>query len=236
MFEIDHIPVWTLDRDGALQRLSDATGLPILEGFAPDGRRVARGVRFSNGPFVDVHQADAEGPALLGLSGHLHDAEALAGRQGWRARAERPPDEPDASPWSILSFRRGHGVLSAMFVIDYATEPEAWTSPIFNGGLYHRPAGFGPALRRVWLTAADVGDAGRALEALGFVPAGEARSSVAPHAGQTYRGGRVDIVVARGEDAIVRFDIDGDGPAQIIQIGARLTAVTGRDPAESQQG
>lgn len=61
MFEIDHIPVWTRDRDGALERLSAATGLPILDGFAPDGRRVARGLRFSNGPFLDVHQAEADG-------------------------------------------------------------------------------------------------------------------------------------------------------------------------------
>jgi hypothetical protein len=67
MFEIDHIPVWTRDRDGVLQRLQEATGLPILEGFAPDGRRAARGLRFSNGPFIDVHQADRDGLVFLGL-------------------------------------------------------------------------------------------------------------------------------------------------------------------------
>jgi hypothetical protein len=236
MFEIDHIPVWTRDRDGILQRLSEATGLPILEGFAPDGRRAARGLRFSNGPFIDVHQADGEGPAFLGLSGDVAGGDSLAERQGWWTRTEARRDEPDAAPWSILSFRRGQGVLSSMFVIQYSDDPSAWTSPIFNGGLYHQPASQGVALRRVWLTAADTEQAGEALQALGFVPGGEARSSVAPGTGWTYRGGRADIVVATGDDAVVRFDVDGDGPLQIVEIGPRLTAVVGRDPAESQQG
>lgn len=168
MFEIDHIPVWTPDRDGVLLRLSEVTGLPILEGFAPDGRRVARGIRFSNGPFIDVHQAEADGPVLLGLSGGVDAAEALAAQKGWRTRTERRSEAPDAPPWSILSFRRGQGLLKAMFVIDYARGAGAWTSPIFNGGLYHQPASPGAILRRVWLTAADPDQAGAALEALGF--------------------------------------------------------------------
>ena len=230
MLQIDHIPVWTADRDGVLKRLTHAVGLPILEGFAPDGHRVARGVRFSNGPFIDVHQAEMEGLALLGLSGELEGAEALAKRQDWRARAERPPDGPDASPWSMLSFRRGQGVLSLMFVIDYATDPDAWSSPIFNGGLYHHRAGPGAKLRRVWLAAGDIVEAGRALRAMGFVQAGEARSSVAPHGGQTYRGGRADIVLTSGEDAVIRFDVEAEGPLQIVQISSSLTAVVGRDP------
>lgn len=197
---------------------------------------MARGVRFSNGPFLDLHQAPEEGRALLGLAGKIGDAEALAGRQGWRARAEYPPEKPDASPWSLLSFRRDQGILSVMFVIDYATEPQAWASPIFNGGLYHRPAGQGAALRRVWLTAADPDEAGKALQALGFVRGGEALSSVAPHAGWIYRGEAADIVVASGEDAVVRFDVEGDGPPQAIRLGAQLTAVVGRERPESLEG
>ncbi|MGH6963807.1 MAG: hypothetical protein ACREE0_04955, partial [Phenylobacterium sp.] len=188
MLQIDHIPVWTRDRDGALEGLSAATGLPILEGFAPDGRRIARGIRFSNGPFIDVHQAEGDGPALLGLSEDVDAAEALAAVRGWRTRIERRSHEPEAAPWSILSFRRGQGLLSAMFVIDYACDDGAWTSPVFNGGLYHRPAAPGAALRRVWLTAADPEGAGRALEALGFFRGDEARSSLAPFSGRTYHG------------------------------------------------
>lgn len=236
MFEIDHIPVWTQDRDDALLRLSKATGLPILEGFAPEGRRIARGVRFSNGPFIDVHRAEVDGPVLLGLSGDVDTAEALATQQGWRTRAERRSEEPDAAPWSMLSFRGGQGLLGAMFVIDYARDAWAWTSPIFNGGLYHQPAGAGAALRRVWLTAAQPDQAGAALEALGFVRDEEAHSSAAPGLGRIYRGGRADIVLAVGEDAVVRFDVEADGPIRIIEIGPRLMAVVGREPDRTQQG
>lgn len=236
MFEIDHIPVWTPDHDNALDRLSAETGLPILEGFAPDGRRVARGVRFSNGPFIDVHKAERDGPVLLGLSEAVDVAEALAAEEGWRTRTERRRQEPEASPWSLLSFRRGQGLLSSMFVIDYARDDGAWTSPIFNGGLYHQPAAPGAALRRVWLTAVDPEAAGAAFEALGFLRAGETSSSVAPRTGRTYRGARADIVLAQGEDAVVRFDVDTDGPIRIIEIGARLTAVVGHEPPPTQQG
>ena len=236
MFEVDHIPVWMQDRDGGVLRLSEAAGLPILEGFAPDGRQVARGLRFSNGPFIDVHQSQADGPVLLALLGDVDAAEALADQQGWRIRTERRSREPDAAPWSILSFRRGQGLLSTMFVIDYARDAGAWTSPVFNGGLYHRPAGPGCALRRVWLTAVDPEQAGGALEALGFVHGDEARSSAAPRSGRIYRGGRVDIVLAAGEDAVVRFDVEADGPPQVVEIGARLTVVIGREPDATQQG
>jgi hypothetical protein len=236
MFEIDHIPLWTFDRDGALQRLADTTGLPILDGFAPEGRRIARGIRFGNGPFLDVHQADAEGVALLGLSGDVHAAQALAARRGWQTRTALRRDESDAEPWSILSFRRNQGLLTAMFVIDYAKDPEAWISPIFNGGLYHWPAGQGASLWRVWLTAVDPGQAGATLEALGYTAAGEARSSVSPGFGRTYRGTRCDIVLAPGEDAVVRIDVGGEAPAQVVEIGPRLTAVVGYEPPPTQQG
>lgn len=236
MFEIDHIPVWTPGRDGALQRLSEATGLPILEGFAPDGRRVARGVRFSNGPFLDVHEAPGDGPAFLALADGVYAAEALAAREGWRTRTERRSPDPDAAPWSILSFRRGQGLLTLLFVIDYAPEPGAWTSPIFNGGLYHWRAGEGAALRRVWLAAADLDSGGAALEALGFLRGDEVHSSSPPGSGRLYRGGRADIVLSAGEDAVVLFDVETDGPLRVIEIGARLTAVVGREPDATQQG
>jgi hypothetical protein len=236
MFEIDHIPVWTRDRDGAIERLAVATGLPVLEGFAPEGRRGARGVRFSNGPFLDVHQADAEGGVLLGLSGDVGAGEALAARQGWRTRTAPRREEPDAEPWSILSFRRGQGVLATIFVIDYAKDPEAWTSTVFSGGLYHLSAGQGPALRRIWLTAADSAQAGAVLEAFGFVAGGEARSSVAPGSGRIYRGRRADVVLAEGQDAVVRFDVDGEGPVRVVEVTPQLTAVVGRDPGATQQG
>jgi hypothetical protein len=35
-------------------------------------------VRFANGPFVDLHQADEEGPVFLGLGGDARAAQEIA--------------------------------------------------------------------------------------------------------------------------------------------------------------
>lgn len=224
MFQADHVVVWTPDRDAVLAALSAATGLPILDGYAPKGGVQARGVRFANGPFLDVHEAPEHGPVLLGLGGRLADAEALAERQGWRARVGAGQDEP----WDILSFRRGQGVLSHLFIIDYRLD-QVLARPVFNRGLYHLPPSGGPPLSRVWIAAADAEAASRDLSALGFVAAGEVRSKLAPFAGRLLRGARGDVVVCPGEDAVVRIDVSGDRPLRVVALGPRLTAVVGRD-------
>lgn len=224
MFHIDHVVVWTPDRDAALGALSAATGLPILDGYAPEGRVRACGVRFANGPFLDVHDALEPGPVLMGLGGRVADAEALAGRQGWRVRVGAGQDEP----WDILSFRKDQGVLSHLFVIDYRPD-QVVTRPVFNRGLYHLPPTGGPPLARVWIAAADVEGASRDLSALGFAAAGEVRSSLAPFAGRLHRGARGDVVLCSGKDAVLRIDAPGDGPLQVVALGPRLTAVVGRD-------
>lgn len=225
MFQADHVVVWTPDRDAVLEALSAATGLPILDGYAPEGRVQARGVRFANGPFLDVHEAPEPGPVLVGLGGRVADAEALAARQGWRARVGAGQDEP----WDILSFRRGQGVLSHLFVIDYRLE-QVVTRRVFNRGLYHLPPVGGPPLARVWIAAEDVEAASRDLSAFGFVVAGEVRSSIAPYTGRLHRGERGDVVVCSGEDAVVRIDAPGDDALRIVAVGPRLTAVVGHDP------
>lgn len=232
MFEVDHIPVWTPDRDVALGALSGATGLPILNGFAPEGRRVARGVRFANGPFIDVHQADSDGPLFLGLSGDVAAFEALAAARGWRAKVAPRRDGPDAEPWSIAYPGRGQGLLSHLFIINYARELDTWTSPVFDGGLYHQPPQGGVSLSRVWLSAADLKQADADLRALGFAPAGEVWSTRTPGFGQLYRAGRCDLVLVEGEDAVVRFDVPTDGELVVLAIGPRLIAVVGRDSQE----
>lgn len=225
MFQADHVVVWTPERDAVLEALSAATGLPILDGYAPEGRVQARGVRFANGPFLDVHAAPEHGPVLLGVGGRLADAEALAERQGWRARVGAGQDEP----WDILSFRRGQGVLSQLFVIDYRLD-QVVTRPVFNRGLYHQPPSGGPPLARVWIAAADVEGASRDLEALGFAARGEVRSGVAPFVGRLHRGARGDVMVCPGEDAVVRVDAPGDADLRVIALGPKLTAVVGNDP------
>lgn len=222
MFEVDHIPVWLTDRDRAVTMLAEATGLPILEGFAPQGRRIARGVRFGNGPFVDLHQADEEGPVFLGLGGDAHAAEAIARRSGWKARLT--PHTAGGEPWTILSFAPGQGLLSRLFVIQYVTGDAAWSSPVFNGGLYHRPACGGAALTCVRLAAADRVRADADLRALGFRADGDGR----------YRGGRADLVLVDGEDAVLQVDVAAPGPSVRIPLGSQIAAAVGGH--DSQQG
>lgn len=222
MFDVDHIPVWLRDRDSAVTALAEATGLPILEGYAPDGRRVARGVRFANGPFVDLHQADEEGPVFLGLGGDAHAAEEIARRSGWKARLT--PHTAGGEPWTILSFAPGQGLLSLLFVIQYATDDAAWSSPVFNGGLYNRPARGGAALTRVRLAAADRVRADADLRALGF------RSGD----GGRYHGRLADLMLMDGEDAVLGVDVAAPGPPVRIPLGSRIAAAVGG--SDSQQG
>lgn len=224
MFEIDHVVVWTADRDAALAELSAATGLPVLDGYAPEGRVQAKGVRFANGPFLDVHEAPGHGPVFMGLRGSVAEAEALAARQGWRAKVGAGPDEP----WEMLSFRRGQGLLSQLFVIDYRLE-QVTGSDAFNRGLYHLPPAGGPPLSRVWIAAADVERAGRDLAALEFAEGAKVRSQAAPFAGRIWRGGRADVVVCAGEDAVVRIDVPTDAPLAEVALGPKLRVVVGRD-------
>lgn len=224
MFAIDHVVVWTADRDAALAALSAATGLPVLEGYAPEGRLQAKGVRFANGPFLDVHEAPGQGPVFMGLGGSVAAAEALAARQGWRVRVGAGPDEP----WDMLSFRKDQGLLSQLFVLDYRLE-QVTGSAAFNRGLYHLPPAGGPPLSRVWIAAADVARAGRDLAALGFTDGGEVRSAAAPFGGRLWRGGRADVVVCAGEDAVARIDVPTDRALTEVALGPKLRAVVGRD-------
>lgn len=225
MFHIDHVVVWTPDRDAVLAALAAATGLPVLEGYAPEGRLQARGVRFANGPFLDVHAAPDQGPVFMGLGGRLADAEALAVRQGWRAKAGAGPDEP----WDMLSFRKDQGLISQLFVIDYRPE-QVEALPAFNRGLYHLPPNGGPELARVWIAAADVARAGTDLEALGFEDGGDVRSAAAPFEGRLYRGARGEVAVCAGADAVVRVDVPTDGPLTEVGLGPQLRVVVGAEP------
>lgn len=221
--EVDHIAVWTPERDAALQRLSAATDLPILDGYAPDGAVAARGVRFSNGPFLDVHQSHEPGPVLLGLACPAAEAEALAARSGWRVKRTASPDEP----WDIVAVRKGQGVASLMFFIDvHPTELAA--APAFNRGLYSLAPGPGPRLSRVWISARDPDAADQDLAALGYIGGGEAVSPDGSPAGHLWRGGRADLLLCRGEDdAVFRIDIATSGPRNTLAFGPGLTAAIG---------
>lgn len=237
MLALDHLAIWTAHRDRLAQRTSELTGLPILDGFMPEGRRIARGVRFAGGAFLDLHMVstpEAAGEVFVGLRGSVDAVEAVAIAQGWGVRTARWQDADDGSPWSILSFRRGLGLLNKLFVIEYAEAPEAWASPVFDHPLYRlelAPA-TGPRLSRVWLRTKDVSASGRALEALGFVSAGKVRSAVAPGAASLYRGAFGELALFPGEDeAVVRFDVSGVEAAPLAEpFGERLTVTLGETP------
>lgn len=235
MLALDHLAIWTAHRDRLVGRLAELTGLPELDGYAPEGRPVARGVRLAGGAFLDIHEvtpAPAAGQVFLGLRGSVGAVERVAAEQGWGVRVGRWQDAPDGSPWSILSFRRDHGILNAIFVIEYGP-PEAWTSPVFDHDLYRTGASpaAGPRLARVWMQAADTARSGRMLEALGFEAAGDAASAFAPESGRLYRGTAGDIVLRPGaDDRVLRFDLSGDGPAVNEPFGERLTLTRGETP------
>ncbi|MDP3854679.1 hypothetical protein [Phenylobacterium sp.] len=236
MLTLDHLAIWTEQRDRLTRRLSDLTGFPILDGFAPEGRPVARGVRFVDGAFVDLHQVGDGQPAgqvLLGLRGEVDAVEALALRQGWGVRVGRWAEATDGSPWSILSFRRGQGILTQLFVIEYGPRPQAWASPVFDQPLYDpvNAAPQGAALRRVWLRTADPRASGAILEALGFVAAGQIASRLEPGVGRLFRGAAGDLVLTLGADeAVIRFDLDGPAPPSCEPITERLRLVVGDTP------
>lgn len=234
MLALDHLAIWTEQRDGLAERLSELTGFPVLDGFFPDGRPAARGVRFAGGAFVDLHQAEHPGGLVfLGLRGEIEAAERLAAREGWRVRSGRWREASDGSPWSMLTFRRDHGLLNRVFVIEYGPRPEAWGSPVFDQPLYdaaNAPAA-GATLRRVWLSTTDPEASGRALEALGFAPSEAVETAFEPFAGNLYRGPAGDLVLAPGEtEAVIRFDLSGPGPPACEPFGERLVLTIGETP------
>ena len=115
----------------------------MLPGFQWNNQLLSEGVRFSNGPFIDVfdwpQEKDPFTP-LLAIEAGLASAEIAAKKQGWRfhifRRGEMPVDE--RPPWSIISFPRGQGLVSSLFIIEYEDSPEAWQNEQFGGLLYKK--------------------------------------------------------------------------------------------------
>ena len=231
-FAVDHIVIRTPARDALVATVSAATGLEPLEGYLQAGVRQSRGVRFANGPFLDVFAAEASAPALI-LQGSADAAARLAAAQGWAIRLvrreERPPGEFDF-PWSMALFRRGHGLLTQISIIDYAREAESWASPEVSGGLYAPTGGKGAGLARVWLAAKDLDRAAADLAALGFAPAGAITSTVSPHAGRLFQGPGCDLVLVAGPDRVVRLDAAEEVVRPIPLPGGLVLAVDADRP------
>ena len=229
-FRVDHLVIRTPGRDALVKKVAALTGRQVLDGYRPGGEVTSRGVRFANGPFLDVFGEDAGAPALI-LQGPIAAMEALAAARDWAYRSHRReaisnPDEDQ--PWSMLMFRRGQGLLTQISLIEYAKDPGPWALPAFAGPLYppNTPPDQGVRLRRVWLGALDTGRAAADLMALGFTAAGPVQSEFAPHAGTLFRGPRTDLVLFAGPDGVARLDVDGSAP-QRVELTPDLALVCG---------
>lgn len=220
----------TPGRDALVEKVARLSARPVLEGYRPGGEVVSRGVRFANGPFLDVFAQEAGASALI-LQGPIAALEAVATTRDWGFRSyprEAITDPADDQPWSMLMFRRGQGLLTQISAIEYAKDPAPWALPAFSGPLYppDPPPDQGARLRRVWLGAQDLNRAAADLMALGFVVAGPVASDFAPHAGTLFRGSRADLVLFPGPDGVARIDIDGREP-QRVELTPDLALVCG---------
>ena len=177
---VDHIVIQTLQRDALVADVAARSGLAPQTGFRQGGAVVSRGVRFANGPFFDVFSPD-EGRTvrapLVGLEGSIGDVETAARRKGWQtvihSREAAPADI--RPPWSTLSFRRGQGLISSLFIIAYEDDPDCWLSPDYSGALYARGARGEQTekratLTRVVLQSSDLSAARAQLDALSRDP------------------------------------------------------------------
>lgn len=229
-FRVDHLVIRTPGRDALVETVAALSGRPVLDGYRPGGEVVSRGVRFANGPFLDVFAQAAGAPALI-LQGPVAAMEAIAAERDWGFRSyprEAIANPADDQPWSMLMFRRGQGLLTQISLIEYAADPAPWALPAFSGPLYRpdTPPDQGVRLRRVWLGAQDVARAAADLMALGFAAAGPVSSDFAPRQGTLFRGARADLVLFAGPDGVARLDIDGSAP-QRVELTPDLALVCG---------
>jgi hypothetical protein len=170
---LDHIVLRTPQRDDVACDLAARTGLPLLDGFSEDAHLRSRGVRFGDGPFFDVFAWPADRAPfspLIAIADDLARVAAIAEAQGWAYVIHRGEDapEPVRPHWSTLSFRRGQGIVSSLFAIQYVRVVRAATP--YRGFLYDPDYGVREKARfgRVVMGARDVAAAGRALRALGW--------------------------------------------------------------------
>jgi hypothetical protein len=140
---IDHLVVRTPWRRQFVSHLADRFQLQVLQGFRSGDEVLSEGVKFGNGPFLDVFDWPLHKPSfepLVAVEANLAKAQEAAQAYGLESRLHRRDDfDPDQRPpWSILSFTRGQGLISSIFIIEYEDTPEAWQNDQFNGALYDR--------------------------------------------------------------------------------------------------
>lgn len=235
MFAVDHLAMWTADRDAILAGLAGPLGLPVLDGFSPGRRTVAKGLRFNSGVFLDLHGVPdlPRSTALIGLGGAAGDAVELARAQGWKVRADLRSEHPDpesTAPWSLVSFKKGQGVLSHLFVVDY--QPGAPTPADFDQPLHRKGEGVtaGTRLSAMWLRLRNRSEASGDLTALGAREPIKINSEFAPFEGDLYCFPGADLVLTPsldGEEGVCRLDFAIASERAEIRLSCELTAVVG---------
>lgn len=223
---IDHLAIWTADPEVLTARIAALTGLERREGFQPEGALLSRGVRFANGPFLDIFEGDRP-QVFVGLSGDIAAAESLCAEYGWSGEQEPRPD--DVQPWDILYLATNRGVFSRLFVIGYDQDHPGWGSPTYGNPLYRPalPARTSARLHRVWLSVIDPARAATNLRRLGFDPAGPVDENAA-----LFKGARGDVVLAPcppdAREVVTRLEIAGAREDAEERFGEVLTLVARR--------
>lgn len=175
--KLDHIAIWSNQWGKCVRELERVTGLPALEGYADGAQKISSGFRFSNGPFLDIFPllpGSSRRRPLIGLQGDIGSVSEIADKNGWQTVIHKREDtaETGRPPWSTLSFRRGQGLLSSIFVIEYANDPGAWNNPDFSGPLYTGSfsSDHSAALERVILQCEHLEEAQQQLAAIAGKP------------------------------------------------------------------
>lgn len=155
---LDHIVFRTARRDSIVEDITALSGLEPLIGYSEGSSIISKGIRFDNGPFLDIFPRSSEKDEfdpLLALGGNIEHVAKVAKRNGWRTVVQRSEDfdEMVRPPWSTLSFRRGQGFVSSLFIIQYEAVSKQSLSPSFSGPLYRRHT---PRIARAKLDQLDV--------------------------------------------------------------------------------
>jgi len=213
--KLDHISIWSDRSDRILACLQEQFGMKVLSGFDRGGQVIARGVRFRNGPFLDIRQLGRVLPGfdrsfhrLFALEGSTDDVEVVARKKGWvtavkrRSEVEHPSQEPYVSS---VSFRQGQGLLSEFFTVEHGPDDPRF-GPLYDTA--QSPLSQ-VELSRVWLPVEDAIGAEMTMAALGAVPQGLVESQVAPMSGECFQLGSLQLVTCApwGPDRSIRLDL-----------------------------
>lgn len=186
MIGLDHIVVQTESPNRFLNTCATKTGLPVQPGYAEGEVTYSRGIRFSNGPFIDVFEIKEEQssrPPLVAFADRVDRVQKIAQAAGWQYVIHRSDDASISSPypWSTLSFRRNQGILSCCFVIEYDLNALARSDAKRFGALYHNNTAStsSSSLKHVTIEIENTAQAGQILEHLSW---DKIRLEPSPHA------------------------------------------------------